>query len=46
MTKYTKLLKDGRITISDIQKSIAGWLGYVKHADSYNLRKSMFYIEG
>ena len=46
LKKYTKLLKEGKITMPDIQKSIAGWLGYVKHADSYNLRKSMFYIEG
>jgi len=46
LKKYTKLLKEGKITIPDIQRSIAGWLGYVKHADSYNLRKSMFYIEG
>ena len=43
---YTKQLKDGKITLPEIQRSIAGWLGYVKHADSYNLRKSMFYIEG
>lgn len=46
LKKYTKLLKEGKITIPDIQRSIAGWLGYVKHADSFNLRKSMFYIEG
>ena len=43
---YTKQLKDGKITLLEIQRSIAGWLGYVKHADSYHLRKSMFYIEG
>lgn len=43
---YTKQLKDGKVTLPEIQRSIAGWLGYVKHADSYNLRKSMFYIEG
>lgn len=43
---YTKKLKNGEITLPEIQRSIAGWLGYVKHADSYNLRKSMFYIEG
>lgn len=43
---YTKQLKDGKITLPEIQRSIAGWLGYVKHADSYNLRKSIFYIEG
>lgn len=43
---YTKQLKKGKITLPEIQRSIAGWLGYVKHADSYNLRKSMFYIEG
>lgn len=43
---YTKLLKEGKIELSDIQRSIAGWSGYVNHANSYNLRKSMFYIEG
>ena len=42
---YTKLLKEGKIELSDIQRSIAGWSGYVNHANSYNLRKSMFYIE-
>lgn len=43
---FTRLLKEDKVTLPEIQKSIAGWLGYVKHADSYNLRKSMFYIEG
>lgn len=46
LKKYTELLRENKIEMSDIQKSIAGWLGYVKHADSYNLRKSMFFIEG
>ncbi len=46
LKKYTELLKENKITLPEIQRSIAGWLGYVKHADSYNLRKSMFYIEG
>ncbi|MBQ2836201.1 MAG: RNA-directed DNA polymerase [Clostridia bacterium] len=46
LKRYTKLLKQGKITLPEIQRSIAGWLGYVKHADSFNLRKSMFYIEG
>ena len=46
LNKYKKLLQEDKITLPDIQKSIAGWLGYVKHADSYNLRRSMFYIEG
>lgn len=46
LKRYTKELKEGKITLPEIQRSIAGWLGYVKHADSYNLRKSMFYIEG
>ena len=43
---YTKLLKSGKITLPEIQRSIAGWLGYVKHADSDGLLRSMFYIEG
>ena len=46
LKRYTKDLKEGKITLSKIQKSIAAWLGYVKHANTYNLRKSMFYIEG
>lgn len=46
LKNYTKLLKENKIILPEIQRSIAGWLGYVKHADSYNLRKSMFYIEG
>lgn len=45
LNEYTKKLKKGEITLPEIQRSIAGWLGYVKHADSYSLRKSMFYIE-
>ena len=43
---YTKQLKSGKITLLEIQRSIAGWTGYVKHADTFNLMKSMFYIEG
>lgn len=43
---YTKRLKNGKITLPEIQRSIAGWIGYAKYADSYNLRKSMFYIKG
>lgn len=43
---YTKQLKSGKITLQEIQRSIAGWTGYVKHADTFNLMKSMFYIEG
>lgn len=46
LKRYTRQLKEGKITLPEIQRSIAGWLGYVKHANSYNLRKSMFYIEG
>ncbi len=46
LKRYTRQLKEGKITLTEIQRSIAGWLGYVKHADSYKLRKSMFYIEG
>ena len=43
---YTKQLKSGNITLPEIQRCIAGWTGYVKHADTFNLMKSMFYIEG
>ena len=43
---FTKQLKSGKITLPEIQRSIAGWTGYVKHADTFDLMKSMFYIEG
>lgn len=46
LKRYTRLLKSGKMELPEIQKSIAGWLGYAKHADTYFLRKSMFYIEG
>ena len=46
LEKDIQRIKKGKITLPEIQRSIAGWLGYVKHADSYGLRKSMFYIEG
>ena len=42
---YTKLLKEGKIELSDVHRSIAGWSCYVNHANSYNLRKSMFYFK-
>ena len=32
----------GRINQADIQKSLAGWLGYARFADSYNFRRSLF----
>lgn len=38
LKRYTKQLREGKITLPEIQRSIASWLGYVKHADSYNLR--------
>lgn len=41
---FTKQLKSGKIILSEIQKSIAGWTGYVKHADTFNLMKSIYII--
>lgn len=35
LKSYTRLLKEGRITLPDIQRSIAGWTGYTNHADTY-----------
>lgn len=32
--------------INEYRLKIRNWLGYVKHADSYNLIKSKFYIKG
>lgn len=46
LKQYTRLLKENKRTLKDIQRSIAGWMGYVKHADSKDLTESMFHIEG
>jgi len=40
LKKYTILLKQNKISLEDIQKSISGWLGYVKHANTRNLIKT------
>jgi len=45
LREYTQKLREEEITLLEIQRSIAGWLGYVKHADTYHLIKSMFFIE-
>ena len=42
---YTKQLKSGKITLLKIQRGIAGWTDYVKHANTFNLMKNMFFIE-
>ncbi len=34
--------KSGKITLPEINSSIQSWIGHVKHADSYNLRKRLF----
>jgi uncharacterized protein YbgA (DUF1722 family) len=35
--------KNGNIKIPEINNSIQSWIGHVKHADSYQLRKEVFW---
>jgi hypothetical protein len=32
----------GELNQSDVQKSLLGWLGYARFADSYNFRRRLF----
>ncbi len=44
--KLKKMLvdyKSGKIELSEINNSIQSWIGHVKHADSYQLRKEMLW---
>ena len=43
--KLTNKVHDGEITSKEAKKYLAGHLGYIKYADSYNLLNSLFYIE-
>ncbi len=38
----TEEYKNGNIRIPEINNSIQSWIGHVKHADSYQLRKEIF----
>lgn len=40
--KFQKLYKERILNIKDIEPSIMSWLGHVKWADSYRLRKKIF----
>ena len=43
--KLTNKIYNGEITSSDAKKYLAGHLGYIKYANSYNLVDKLFYIE-
>ena len=43
--KLTKKIYNGEITSIDAKKYLAGHLGYIKYANSYNLIDKLFYIE-
>ena len=43
--KLTNKINNGEITSSAAKKYLAGHLGYIKYANSYNLVDKLFYIE-
>lgn len=36
--KYSRLYKEGLVTLDDIRPGIISWIGHAKHADTYRLR--------
>ena len=43
--KVRKLLEEGKITVNDVKKSIAGNIGYIQIANVDNLVKKYLYLE-
>jgi RNA-directed DNA polymerase len=44
-TRLARMARDyarGELNQSDVQKCLAGWLGYARFADSYNFRRRLF----
>ena len=42
LRKLSKKYKNENIRIPEINNSIQSWIGHVKHADSFQLRKEIF----
>ena len=42
LKKYRKQYASGEIQFSEIKQSIQSWLGHANHADTYNLKRSLF----
>lgn len=40
-----KEIKNGNITSKEAKKYLAGHMGYIKYANTYNLLNKLFYIE-
>ena len=43
--KLTNQVYDGKISSKEAKKYLAGHMGYIKYADTYNLVNKLFYIE-
>ena len=41
-TRLAQRYARGELSRADVQKSLAGWLGYAGFADSYNFRQRLF----
>ncbi|MDI3480773.1 MAG: RNA-directed polymerase [Tepidanaerobacteraceae bacterium] len=39
---FRRKYREGKISLEKIKATIQSWLGHVKHADSFNLRKKLF----
>ncbi|QUO43471.1 RNA-dependent DNA polymerase [Brevibacillus composti] len=42
MRKFQRRYAKGAVSLEEINRTVQSWLGHVKHADSYNLRKRLF----
>jgi len=43
LKKYARLYSEGKINMSDIQSSVASWIGHACHADTEGLRRAIFW---
>ena len=42
LDRMARLYAQGKLDQEDVKRSLAGWLGYARFADTYNFRRRLF----
>ncbi|PZM64869.1 reverse transcriptase domain-containing protein [Paenibacillus dendritiformis] len=42
MRKFRRGFAEGKVDLEEVNRTVQSWIGHVKHANSYNLRKKLF----
>lgn len=42
MRKFRRGFAEGKVDLEELNRTVQSWIGHVKHANSYNLRKKLF----